>query len=257
MKTICINSNKGGVGKTTTAKNIAAVLSLQKKRVLLIDLDPQINCTKGIGIKSEDINYTIFDLFTNTQIQPDNAILPTNFANIDIIPGNKELISVQNGMANKASTPLGEAPIYELSRIIKQLKKTYDYIVIDTPPDISYMTVNALVISDHLIIPASASAYAEDGAKNTIVVAQLVRERYNENLKLIKLLVTRTKNTNASKCMIEDIQSQFNDSVLEAKIPESTVVDEAEQVRQPVVIYDEKSPASQAYIKVVEEITNG
>lgn len=253
---IAIAIHKGGVGKTTTAKNLAAALALKGKRTLLVDLDEQANATKGMGINPYELQATINDLFADPSRDPASVIVATSIQGLYLLPAHPDLAKTETGMAFLRSDPNNPDPIGTLKDLIAPLDAYYDFMIFDTPPSLNYMTINALAAADELLIPAAASAYSEDGLMRTWEAYERARKSYNTSLKPPYILVTRTKHTNASSVVLEGINQAYLDRVIPQLIVESTAVDEAEQLKQPVVTYDGNNPAAQGYIRVAEILIN-
>lgn len=253
---IVIAIHKGGVGKTTTAKNLAAALALKGKRTLLIDLDEQANATKGLGIDPLALEATLNDLFVDPNRATSSVIFATGIDGLHIIPAHPDLAKTATGMALERADPNNPDPIGTLKLLLEPLNDDYDFIIFDTPPSLNYMTINALAAADEVLIPAAASAYTEDGISRTWEAYERAKKTYNQHLRRPRILVTRTKRTNASGVVLDGISQLYLDSVMPQLIVESTAVDEAEQLKMPVVTYDPDNPAAQGYLRVAEIFIN-
>lgn len=259
-KIIAVAIQKGGVGKTVTSKNLAAALQAAGCRTLLIDMDQQANATRGLGVDPAQLEVTLNDLFANPSLDPHQAVVRVA-AGMHLLPGHPSLANTEAGMALQRANPSGEDPTYALRRLLEGLRNDYDYVVIDTPPSLGWMTLNALAAADQLIVPASAGAYSAEGLTKVLEAWQRVREQgINPGLELRGLLITRFKRTNASAEVLNTvaaIAATCGSRVFPQVIPEATAVDEAEQLLLPVVLYDPQHPAAQAYAALAEEVRRG
>lgn len=255
-KKIAIAIHKGGVGKTTTAKNVAAAFALMGHRALLVDLDEQANATKGLGLEPSMLPATLNDLFADPERDPTTAVLETGVPGLHLLPGHSALSRTEKGMTLQAADPMQPDPLTALRAVLAPLEARYDVIIFDTPPSLNFMTINALAAADELLIPAAASAYTEDGITRTWEAYERARSTYNPSLARARVLVTRVKRTNAAGAVFDGVKQQYLDAMIDQIIPESTVVDEAEQLHLPVVLYDPESAAARAYMRVAEIISH-
>ena len=255
-KKIAIAIHKGGVGKTTTAKNLGAAFALMGRRTLLVDLDEQANATKGLGLDPSTLPVSLNDLFARPELDPQTVVLETVVPGLHLLPAHPDLSMTEKGMTIQRADIGKPDPSGALRAILAPLESAYDIILFDTPPSLNFMTINALAAADEVLIPAAASAYTEDGITRTWTAYEWARSSYAPSLLRARILVTRVKRTNASGAVFDGVKQQYLDAMIDQIIPESTVVDEAEQLHKPVVLYDPESPAAKAYKRVAEIIAN-
>jgi chromosome partitioning protein len=248
--------HKGGVGKTTTAKNLAAAFALGGRRALLVDLDEQANATKGLGVDPTSLEATLNDLFADPTRTPASVVVSTRVPQLDLLPAHPDLAKTETGMALQRADPNAPDPIVALKALLAPLEGDYEVIVFDTPPSLNYMTINALAAADELLIPAAASAYTEDGVRRTWEAYERAKRTYNPLLKTPRILITRVKRTNASGAVLDGLNQVYLEHVFPQLIVESTAVDEAEQLYLPVVVYDPESMAARGYMRVAEIIAD-
>jgi chromosome partitioning protein len=251
-KKIAIAVRKGGVGKTTTAKNLAAALAQKGHRVLLVDLDEQANATRGLNADPATLEKSLNDLFADPDLDPASVILTTELETLHLMPGHPGLAKTETGMAYQRAVDPSSDPTTLFRDILKPLEDSYDFMVFDTPPSIGYLTINALAAADELLIPAAASAYSEEGVRQTLQEYERATQTYNPGLRLRGILVTRVKRTNASSAVVDGITETYKDLLLQSVIFESTAVDEAEQLARPVVLYEPENAAALGYQNVAD-----
>jgi chromosome partitioning protein len=248
-KIICIVNQKGGVGKTTTAINLSASIATAEKKTLLIDCDSQGNATSGLGIDQEAIQEKNFyhALIGNRTLQ--DIILPTAVPNLDIAPCNRDLVGVE---VEFVSMPDREK---KLRNLLQQLEQTYDYIIIDCPPSLGFLTINALVASDFLIVPLQCEYFAMEGLGHLINTVRLIKTKLNPSLTMGGILLTMydTRNT-LSKRVSEDVRKYFGAKVFTTIIPRNVRLSESPSHGLPVILYDIKSRGAMAYMELAQEI---
>ena len=247
VKVISIFNQKGGVGKTTTNVNLCAALALKGKKVLSIDIDPQGNSTSGFGIDKNRLEYTIYDVLIE-DYDINKIICKTEIENLDIIPANIQLAGAEIELTN---TKYREKTLREKINLIE---KNYDFIIIDCPPSLGLLSLNALTASTSVLIPIQCEYYSLEGVEQLIDTVKLVRENLNPKLKIEGVLLNMFDGrTNLSIQVVEEVKKYFKDKVYRTVIPRSVRLAEAPSFGQPIMLYDDKSKGSTAYIKLSEE----
>ena len=247
-KIIAFANQKGGVGKTTSAVNIAASLGLLDKKTLLVDLDPQGNATSGVGIPKKSLKGTIKDVLTGeTDIR--NVVLPTNYKNLSIIPTNVSLSGAEFDLYND------EGSEYNLKDAFKAISDDYDYIIIDCPPSLGMLTVNAFVASDGILVPMQAEFYAVEGLSQLIATTKRVKKLYNENLNIIGILITMyNKRLLLSMQVMDELQKYYPDKLFNTTISRNVKLSEAPGFGKPVYYHDKHSKGANEYLDVAKEL---
>ncbi len=248
QKIISISNQKGGVGKTTTAINLGSSLALLGKRTLVIDLDPQANATTGLGIDPSSLSRQIYHvLLEGSDI--DSIIVPTKLPELFLVPSNTDLVGVD--------VELMDAPMRErlVSRIISGMRDTFDYILVDCPPSLGLLTLNALTASHSLLIPVQCEYYALEGIRSILNTFNLVKNRLNPSLSiegfLMPMFDSRTK---LSHEVTGNMRSHFNSKVFKTVIPRNTRLCEAPSFGLPICLYDISSKGAQHYLMLAKEI---
>lgn len=246
---LSIINQKGGCGKTTTAINVGAGLALEKFQVLLIDLDPQANATMGLGLHLTPEEKTAYDLFTNPEISPSDLIRPSTLENLHIIPSSWLISSLITELPKTKNWE------YALRGFLRPLKQLYHYILIDCPPALNALTVNALTASEDMIIPLQTHYYALEGMKELFLTAHAIREKLNPHLKSGKILPTLfDRRTKISHEMLGAIRNYFSDQVFQTVVGVNVRLIESVMLGQPVLTYAPTSKGAMDYRAVSREL---
>lgn len=253
-KVISLVNQKGGVGKTTSSINLAASLGVLKKKVLLIDLDPQGNTTTGVGINKADINKSIYDLIID-EATLDEVIVKTKFKNLYVIPATINLAGADIELIDKSKIDPTFVKGAQLKKHIDEIRDVFDFIIIDCPPSLGILTTNALTASDSVIIPVQCEFFALEGIMQLLNTIMLAQKNLNPNLTIEGVLLTMLDSrTNLGLEVVEDIKSYFKERVYDTIIPRLVRLSEAPSHGEPILVYDPQSRGTEAYLNLAKEV---
>lgn len=252
MITIAVANQKGGCGKTTTSVNLGAALAQMGQRVLLMDLDPQAHSTLGLGHNPERFEKTIYDVLIGHEFSISNVIVSTAISGLDIIPNNILLSGADIHLASMYERE------YVLNKHLPHIGQNYDFCIIDCSPSLNLMTLNALVASDDVIIPVQTHYYAIEGLKQLLETIEIVRERFNPDIRIMGILLTFVEsNTTLSRQVQQQMRSYFGDLVFNTVIHRTVRLAEAPGAGQSIMTYAPRSKGAAEYKGLAEEILNG
>ena len=248
-KIICIANRKGGVGKTTTAINLSAALGVAGNSTLLVDCDPQGNATSGIGVKLTDESLTLYDVLLG-ECTLQEAVQKTTIDNLDVLPANHDLIGAEVELLSL------EDREYRLEALLRQERDRYRYLVLDCPPSLGLLTVNALTAANSVLIPLQCEYYALEGLRSLLETIELIRGRLNPDLAIEGLLLTMFDARNKLCHQVAaEVREFFPRQVFDAVIPRNVRLSESPSHGLPVILYDPSCRGAQSYMELAQEVT--
>ncbi len=246
-KVISIANQKGGVGKTTTAVNVSTILAKKNKKVMLIDADPQGNASSGLGLEKE-VENSLYDVLIN-DVEIKDTLETTNIKNLKVCPSNMNLAGAEVELVSQMSRE------QRLKEKLENIKEEFDYILIDCPPSLGLITLNAFTASDSVLIPVQCEYFALEGLGQLLNTINLVKKHLNRNIEIEGAVLTMyDMRTNLSNQVVKEVKRYFDDKVYKTVIPRNIKLSEAPSFGMPITLYDPKSKGARAYEKLAREI---
>ena len=246
-KIISIANQKGGVGKTTTSINLSTILAKKGKKVLMIDADPQGNASSGVGVDRDEIELSVYDILIN-DIKISEVVKKTNIKNLDLCPSNINLAGAEVELVSVMSRE------HRLKEKLDEVQENYDFIIIDCPPSLGLITLNAFTASDSVLIPVQCEYYALEGLGQLLNTISLVKKHLNKDIEVEGALLTMYDiRTNLSNQVVKEVKKYFNEKVYKNVIPRNVKLSEAPSYGMPISLYDPRSKGAKSYEKFVKE----
>jgi chromosome partitioning protein len=248
-RVIAIANQKGGVGKTTTAVNLAASLAIAEKRTLLIDADPQGNATSGVGVPRDQIRFSLYDALIDGRKFADIVLQDSHLPTLQIVPATQDLVGAEVELVDRPERELA------LRRALEDIVGNYEFVLIDCPPSLGLLTLNVLTASDGVIIPIQCEYYALEGISQLLNTVKLVQQNFNANLAIDGVLLTMyDSRLNLCRQVAEDAKEYFDQRMFRTVIPRNIRLAEAPSYGKPILLYDIQSVGAKSYLSVAQEL---
>ncbi|EAG4349472.1 ParA family protein [Listeria monocytogenes] len=247
-KVIALANQKGGVGKTTSSVNLSSSLAFLGKKVLLVDIDPQGNASSGVGVNKGEIEYCIYDVLVD-DVAIQDVLQKTDLDNLNVIPATIQLAGAEVELVPAISREI------RLKKAIDSIRDDYDYVIIDCPPSLGLLTLNALTAADSVLIPVQCEYYALEGLSQLLNTIRIVQKHLNEDLQIEGVLLTMLDaRTNLGIQVIEEVKKYFQNKVFNTIIPRNVRLSEAPSHGKPILLYDAKSKGAEVYLELAKEV---